>query len=155
MEWALVLIALAVLAVAAVSGRLSGTMATPAMAFVAIGLVLGPKVLGEVEPSTNGEAVRTLAEATLALVLFSDASRINLGVLRRQAGVPLRLLAVGLPLTIVLGALAAAMFDNMTLGEVLVLGVCGHRLTRRSARRWSPCLGCRRGFARGSTSRAG
>jgi len=122
-EWALVLIALAVLAVAAVSGRLSGTMATPAMAFVAIGLVLGPKVLGEVEPSTNGEAVRTLAEATLALVLFSDASRINLGVLRRQAGVPLRLLAVGLPLTIVLGALAAAMFDNMTLGEVLVLGV--------------------------------
>ena len=35
----------------------------------------------------------------------------------------LRLLAVGLPLTIVLGALAAAMFDNMTLGEALVLGV--------------------------------
>ena len=93
------------------------------MVFVAVGLVLGPKVLGEVEPSANGEGVRTLAEATLALVLFSDASRIKLGLLRRQTGVPARLLGVGLPLTIVLGALAAAIFDNMTVGEALVLGV--------------------------------
>jgi sodium/hydrogen antiporter len=112
-----------VLAVAGVSGRLSGTLVTPAMVFVAVGLVLGPKVLGEVEPSPSGEAVRTLAEATLALVLFSDASRIKLGLLRRQTGVPARLLGVGLPLTIVLGALAAAMFDNMTVGAALVLGV--------------------------------
>ncbi len=123
MEWGLVFIALTVLAVAGVSGRLSGTWVTPAMVFVAVGLVLGPKVLGEVEPSANGEGVRTLAEATLALVLFSDASRIKLGLLRRQTGVPARLLGVGLPLTIVLGALAAAIFDNMTVGEALVLGV--------------------------------
>ena len=123
MEWGLVFIALTVLAVAGVSGRLSGTSVTPAMVFVAVGLVLGPKVLGEVEPSANGEGVRTLAEATLALVLFSDASRIKLGLLRRQTGVPARLLGVGLPLTIVLGALAAAIFDNMTVGEALVLGV--------------------------------
>jgi len=33
-----------------------------------------------------------------------------LGGLRRQADVPLRLLGIGLPLTIGLGALAAAMF---------------------------------------------
>ena len=123
MEWGLVFIALTVLAVAGVSGRLSGTVVTPAMVFVAVGLVLGPKVLGEVEPSATGEGVRTLAEATLALVLFSDASRIKLGLLRRQTGVPARLLGVGLPLTIVLGALAAAIFDNMTVGEALVLGV--------------------------------
>ena len=123
MEWGLVFIALTVLAVAGVSGRLSGTVLTPAMVFVAVGLVLGPKVLGEVEPSANGEGVRTLAEATLALVLFSDASRMKLGLLRRQTGVPARLLGVGLPLTIVLGALAAAIFDNMTVGEALVLGV--------------------------------
>jgi NhaP-type Na+/H+ or K+/H+ antiporter len=122
-EWGLVFIALTVLAVAGVSGRLSGTLVTPAMVFVAVGLVLGPKVLGEVEPSANGEGVRTLGEATLALVLFSDASRIKLGLLRRQTGVPARLLGVGLPLTIVLGALAAAIFDNMTVGEALVLGV--------------------------------
>jgi sodium/hydrogen antiporter len=122
-EWALVFVALAILAVAAVSRRLSGTVVTPAMVLVAIGVLLGPKVLDEVDPSSRGESVRVLAEATLALVLFCDASRIKLGALRRQAGVPLRLLGIGLPLTIGLGALAAAMFDDMTVGEALVLGV--------------------------------
>ena len=39
------------------------------------------------------------------MVLFADASRIDLRALRREFGVPLRLLAIGLPLTIVLGAL--------------------------------------------------
>ncbi len=123
MDWALVFIALAVLAVAGVSRQLSGTVITSAMVFVAIGLLLGPKLLGEVEPSARDQTVRILAEATLAIVLFSDASRIRLGALRRQAGVPVRLLAIGLPLTIALGALAATMFGGMTLGEVLVVGV--------------------------------
>ncbi len=123
MDWALVFIALAVLAVAGVSRQLSGTVVTSAMVFVAIGLVLGPKLLGEVEPSARDQTVRILAEATLAIVLFSDASRIRLGALRRQAGVPVRLLAIGLPLTIALGAVAATMFGGMTLGEVLVVGV--------------------------------
>ena len=123
MEWSLVLVALTVLAVASVSRLLIGTPVTPAMVFVAVGVLLGPRILGEVEPSAQGETVRTLAEATLALVLFADASRIKLGVLRRQAGVPVRLLAVGLPLTIVLGALAAGLFNGMTVGEALVLGV--------------------------------
>jgi NhaP-type Na+/H+ or K+/H+ antiporter len=121
--WDLVFISLAVLAVAAVSRRLSGTIVTPAMVFVAIGVVLGPKLLGEIEPSSREHTVRVLAEATLAIVLFSDASRIKLGRLRQQAGVPVRLLGIGLPLTIALGALAATMFSGMTLGEVLVVGV--------------------------------
>ncbi len=122
-EWALVLVALAILAVAGISRRLSGTVVTPAMVLVAVGVLLGPRVLDEVDPSSRGESVRVLAEATLALVLFSDASRIKLGALRRQAGVPLRLLGIGLPLTIALGAVAAALFEDMTVGEALVLGV--------------------------------
>jgi NhaP-type Na+/H+ or K+/H+ antiporter len=51
----------------------------------------------------------------LALVLFSDASSIDLRALRRDASVPLRLLGIGLPLTIALGALAAAViFGELT-----------------------------------------
>ncbi len=121
--WTLVFIGLAVLGVAAVSSRLSGTSVTAAMVFVAVGLLLGPKGLDEVDPSIEGETVRTLAEMTLALVLFCDASRINFASLRRQAGVPVRLLTIGLPLTIALGAVAAAMFDRITVCEALVLGV--------------------------------
>ncbi len=108
MEWALALVALALLGVAAVSRRLSGTPITPAMVFVAFGLLVGPEVLDGLDPSSSGGAVRTLAEATLALVLFSDASRIDLGALRRTVVVPVRLLGIGLPLTILLGAVAAA-----------------------------------------------
>lgn len=124
MEWALAIVALALLAVAAVSRRLSGTAVTPAMLFVTIGLLVGPRVLDGVDLSSRSSTVRALAEATLALVLFADASRIDLRELRREVGVPLRLLGFGLPLTIALGALAAAaIFDQLTVGEALILGV--------------------------------
>ncbi len=112
------------LAVAAVSRRLSGTPVTPAMVFVLIGVVIGPLVIDGVEVSPEGAAVRTLAEATLAIVLFSDAARIKVTALRREYGFPLRLLGIGLPLTIVLGGLlAAGIFDELTITEALVLAV--------------------------------
>jgi NhaP-type Na+/H+ or K+/H+ antiporter len=123
-EWALAIVALALLAVAAVSRRLSGTAVTPALLFVTIGLLVGPQVLDGLDLSSKSSTVRALAEATLALVLFADASRIDLRQLRREVGVPLRLLGFGLPLTIALGALAAAaIFDQMTVAEALILGV--------------------------------
>jgi sodium/hydrogen antiporter len=124
LEWALAIVALSLLGVASVSRRLSGTPITPAMVFVAIGLLVGPHVLDGIDLSSRSPTVRSLAEATLALVLFADASRIDLGQLRREVNVPVRLLGVGLPLTIALGALtAAAIFDQMTLGEAVILGV--------------------------------
>jgi NhaP-type Na+/H+ or K+/H+ antiporter len=122
--WSLAIIAGAVLAVAAVSGRISGTSITPAILFAAIGILVGPKVLGEVDLSSSGSGVRTLAEATLALVLFSDASRINLKELRRGASIPARLLGIGLPLTIILGGLtAAAVFGQLSIEEAVIIGV--------------------------------
>jgi sodium/hydrogen antiporter len=51
--------------------------------------------------------VKVLTEATLALVLFSDASRVGLGQLRADLGLCLWLLGIGLPLTIGLGTLLA------------------------------------------------
>jgi NhaP-type Na+/H+ or K+/H+ antiporter len=123
-DWSLAIVALAVLAVAAVSGRIAGTAITPAMLFVGIGLLVGPKVLDELDLASTSSTVQTLAEATLALVLFSDASRINLRQLRRDANVPVRLLAVGLPLTIVLGALAAVpIFGQLSLEEAVIVAV--------------------------------
>jgi len=123
-EWTLAIVAAALLIVAAVSRPLAGSPLTQAMLLVAIGLLVGPRLLDGVDLSSKGGTVRALAEATLALVLFCDASRVDLPQLRRGAGVPLRLLGLGLPLTIALGALAAALiFDQLTLGEALILGV--------------------------------
>lgn len=124
MDWTLAIVAVALLGVAAVSRRLSGTLITPAMVFVGFGLIVGPRVIDGVDLGSTGGAVRTLAEATLALVLFSDASRIDLGALRRSVGLPLRLLGLGLPLTIALGALiAAVIFSELSVGEAVILGV--------------------------------
>jgi hypothetical protein len=41
-------------------------------------VLVGPLVLDEVAAALTGEGVRVLAEATLAVVLLADASRINL-----------------------------------------------------------------------------
>src|SRR4051794_16977608 len=120
MDWPLVIVALALLGVAAISGRLSGTPITATIVFVVIGLLAGPKVLGEIDVGSQSSTVRTLAEATLALVLFTDASGIDLRQLRRGIGLPVRLLGIGLPLTIVLGtATAAALFGQLTLAEAV------------------------------------
>ena len=134
MEWALALVALALIGVAAVSGRLSGTPITPAMLFVAFGVLVGPQVLGGIDLASSGSTVRVLAEATLALVLFTDASRIDLGALRRTFDVPVRLLGLGLPLTILLGAVAAAaVFGELTVEEAVILARRA-RADRRRAR---------------------
>ena len=123
-EWSLALVALALLGVAAVSRRLAGTPITPAMVFVAFGLLVGPKALDGVDLSSTGSAVRVLAEATLALVLFCDASRIDLSQLRRGRDVPVRLLGIGLPLTILLGAVAAALlFGKLSAEEAVILAI--------------------------------
>ena len=124
MEWSLAIVALALLGVAAVSRRLSGTPVTPAMLFVAIGLLVGSEVLHGVDLSSTSSTVRVLAEATLALVLFSDAARIDLREFRREVGLPMRLLGIGLPLTIILGAVtAAAIFGQLTAAEALILAI--------------------------------
>ena len=124
MEWSLAIVALTLLGVAAVSQRLSGTVITPTIVFVAVGLLVGPEALDGIDIESSSGTVRTLAEATLALVLFCDASRIDFGLLRPEVGVPIRLLGIGLPLTIALGAVAAALiFDQLTAEEAVILAV--------------------------------
>src|SRR4051812_38217372 len=123
-EWSLVIVALTLLGVAAISGRLYGTPVTPAMVFVLVGLLVGPEVLGEIDLESTSGTVRTLAEATLALVLFCDASRIDIRALRGEVGVALRLLGIGLPLTIALGTLAAAVvLGQLSVEEALILAI--------------------------------
>ena len=124
MKWALAVVALTLLAVAAVSRRLTGTPVTPAMVFVAVGLLVGPQVLDGIDLESSSGTVRSLAEATLALVLFCDASRIDFGQLRRAVDVPVRLLGIGLPLTIALGAVAAtALLGALTVEEAVILAI--------------------------------
>jgi NhaP-type Na+/H+ or K+/H+ antiporter len=121
---ALVAIALLVLAYGGVSLRLRGSAITAAIVFVAGGMVASADVLGWIDSSVESESVRVFAEATLAVVLFSDASRIKLAALRRQYVVPLRLLGLGLPLTIGAGVVAALfVLPQLSLVEAVLIAI--------------------------------
>src|SRR5262245_37740905 len=94
------------------------------MVFTAAGLVVGVDALGVFDPAASGESVKLLAEATLTVVLFSDASRIDLKALRSTLGIPARLLGIGLPLTILAGFLAAlVVLDELAWPEALILAI--------------------------------
>jgi NhaP-type Na+/H+ or K+/H+ antiporter len=123
-HWAVAIVALTLLAFAAISGRIAGTPITAAMIFTAAGLLVGSEALGLIDVSPAGETVKLLAEATLALVLFADASRIDVRRLRGELSVPLRLLGIGLPLTLLAGfVVALVVFPKLAWPEALLLAV--------------------------------
>ena len=105
-----------------VSGGLERTPINGAIVFIAFGLLMGPVGLGYLNLSLEAEGLRTLAELTLALVLFTDAANANLGVLKLNIRMPQRLLLIGLPLTILLGfGIGVLVFDGLTLLEIAIL----------------------------------
>jgi len=120
----LVVVAGIFLAYAVCSRRLSGTPITAAIVFVGAGLVFGTKGLDWIHGSYGEHTISTLAEATLVVVLFTDAARIDLPALRRQYSVPARLLGIGLPLTIIAGTVAAMIvFHDLQWAEAAVLAI--------------------------------
>jgi sodium/hydrogen antiporter len=112
------------MAYAVASRALGRTVLTPAIFFLSFGILFGDAVLGWFAVEADGAALRLIAETTLALVLFADASRINLRLLRREIAVPARLLGIGLPLTIVAGTAAAyLLLPGLTGVEAALLAI--------------------------------
>ena len=97
-------VALAVCLFAAFSRKAERSPLTPPMFFLAVGYCLGDAGLGWMRLDVDGEAIHVFAELTLVLVLFTDSARIDLTCLRREESLPARLLGIGMPLTIVVGA---------------------------------------------------
>ncbi len=112
-----VAVSLAAVAFALVAARLERWSVGGPLVFTAVGIALGPAALGVIDVPTTGEVVKLVTELTLALLLFSDASTLGLGQLRRHAGLPARLLVIGLPLTILLGGgLALVLLPGVPVG---------------------------------------
>ncbi|QZY29098.1 cation:proton antiporter [Nocardioides coralli] len=104
---AVAVVALLLVGYGLVSARLDAWSVTGPLVFTAAGLALGPTGAGVLGGDISTTTVEILAEATLVMVLFTDASRIHLRRLLGQLALPLRLLGVGLPLTLLLGTVAA------------------------------------------------
>lgn len=104
------------------SRRLGRLNLTAPIVFVVAGALLahGPWQVVELHPGSS--TIRTLAEITLALVLFSGAAGVDVHRLRRDLAVPARLLGLGLPLTIALGFLVTlVVLPGLTAAEAAVL----------------------------------
>jgi sodium/hydrogen antiporter len=119
----LLVLATVVFAFGLVSRRLEGTVLTAPLVFVAAGVLLGPAGLGIAEFALDEHTVLLLGEIALAIVLFTDAARNDLSVLRQNEALPLRLLGIGMPLTIALGtAIAALVLTDLTFWEAAIVG---------------------------------
>jgi sodium/hydrogen antiporter len=77
------------------------------IAFVALGVLVANGPTAVVHVAIGSTTLRGIAEVTLAVVLFTDAARVNVHDLRHSVGLPARLLGIGLPLTMAAGAAAA------------------------------------------------
>ena len=118
---------LAVLAVfaflfSAIAGRVERSVVTGPMVYIFFGLLAGPVGIGILDMDVETVELRVIADLTLALVLFIDASNADLKVLRQHSQIPVRMLLIGLPLCIALGAaLGMVVFPEISLFEVCVL----------------------------------
>ena len=119
----LAIVAALVFAWGTLSARLERFDVTAPIVFVVAGLLLTHGLLSPLGFTPSRELVKALAEITLVLVLFSDASRVGLRDLRADSGLCVRLLGIGLPLTIGLGTLLAlGLFDGMGIWLALLVG---------------------------------
>jgi len=116
------ILAAVVLIYSASSGRVARSWLSGPILFTAAGLVVGPLGFDILHLEITAVDLKVLAEAALAMVLFTDAAHADLGVVRRTVGLPERLLLVGLPLTIVFGFLVALpLFPTLDLFAAALL----------------------------------
>src|SRR6516225_10743620 len=116
------LLAAFLLVYSAIAGRIERSLISGPIVFTGVGFLLGPDGLGVLRMNVSGEGLRLLAELTLGMGLFTDAANADFGVARRYLGLPERLLLIGLPLTIIIGFLAAAIvFPSLETLEMALL----------------------------------
>jgi NhaP-type Na+/H+ or K+/H+ antiporter len=94
---------------------------TAPMVFVTIGVLINFFSVDLMSEGAKAPYVKILAEVTLILVLFVDASTLNLKRLVLERRLPMRLLGIGLPITMVLGALIALLLFPEEKTWVLIL----------------------------------
>ncbi len=117
----LLMLALLVLAYATVSNLIPKIALTAPLVFAAAGVLISTALTSSIHSDAR-ELLKHVAELTLVVVLFTDASRINARVLLDELGFPVRLLGIGMPLTILLGAvIAKLLFPAWSVWEATLL----------------------------------
>ena len=121
MEELLLILGVVTFLFALVSARFDNSFITPPMVFAGAGVLIALLFRGFFDEEFAKEALEFVAELTLVIVLFIDASRINLPLLFREHKIPVRLLGISLPLTVLLGAVVAGfIFREFSIWDCLL-----------------------------------
>jgi len=105
-----------------VSQRVERTVLTAPIVFTVAGMLMFPALPAALRIGVNAGVLSWLAEIGLVLLLFTDASRTGLNVLRTIGNLAMRLLSIGMLLTILLGAVAARLvFPHLSNWEAGIL----------------------------------
>ena len=102
---------------AMLAARITRAYVTAPMVFLAVGLAFSEA--GVVGHEQARELLHVVAEVALVVLLFLDAAQIDFKALRRHQNWPARMLVLGLPLAVVIGAVA-----NMAIFPEWPLLVC-------------------------------
>ena len=98
------------------------TILSTAVLFLVAGFVLGPETTGVLDLEAGSPVVSVLAELALFAVLFTDGMRVGWSDLRSAWRLPGRALGWGLPLTLVITALAAHFIVGLDWPTSLLIG---------------------------------
>lgn len=120
----LLIVALSVFGYGIVSKNVLPGFITAVMVFTTAGLALGGGVLDVFDPALTVSSTEHLIEATLVLVLFTDAVRIDTRVLRTHAGPPARLLGGAFPLAVVAGTGVGMWLLDLPVWNAMLLAAC-------------------------------
>lgn len=118
----IVVFILLILLYSLISGKLEHSIIIAPIVFTTAGLLVY-LFIPELKTREEGtEIFLTLAEVGLVLLLFTDASRTELKLLKNIRNLPVRLLSVGMLLTIFLGGLfALVVFQQLSIWEAGIL----------------------------------
>ncbi|HHQ4927765.1 TPA: cation:proton antiporter [Aeromonas hydrophila] len=118
----LAVIAAFLLVYSLIAGRFESRLVNGPLLFLLMGWLLGPGGIELLSLSIDSDGIKLLAELTLVIVLFSDAANTNWQVLLANRALPIRLLLIGLPLTLAAGALFGHwLFPDLPLLEMAIL----------------------------------
>jgi len=118
----LAIIGVVIIIAALLSGLVERSGLPQVGVFLALGAALGPFGLGVLDVSLDSPGLRIVATLSLALVLFTDAVSLNIGDVKRRAGLATRLLGPGTLLTAALIATAGWWLLDLSIPAAAMLG---------------------------------
>jgi NhaP-type Na+/H+ or K+/H+ antiporter len=123
-ETFLILAAGLILVYGLVSAVTEKSILTPHMVFMLVGVLCSPLALNLIDLKMETPAVELLATVALVIILAADASQADKKVLRKASSLPVRLLFIGLPLTILAGiGIGMLSFPALPMAAVIYLAL--------------------------------